>query len=578
MQCRVDIKHNIRSYRTSFSLQDNLLYYLNNHRGGFFRFFNGGAAFGDTNGLYTPAAPAHIYNSPQETQYAQKYPLYSHNNYDQKPQPQQHQQQQQHQAQYQQQQQLQDSTNTNLAFLTGLADAINQSGGINLSNLGANAGLLGNLASLVGGMTGLGGADSSASESQQSSATSGVFNVGEMFSNLLTGFVGNRFSSRRIKRSLTEDEQEVEMTTTSMSMMNTTTADLDPLLTLEKESKYVKETASKKRNLNTEMKAAAESEVSDSGESKADDLDIEEILAEDDDDDEENNVADASPEGRILSGTENVIEEPEGRILNRKPSRFQLHLNTVNFPAQNPTRFEKKIKFQPNYAHPNAVATNDDDVFVFQTNYVATNPTTVPDSIRFPDHSNLNTPRWPKKVSFDEAFRPQRPAALIDYDLPDHRIKMVFPDRTGTGNLKFDSIDFERSTAAPLPAALHRFGKILFGQQQQPTSVQQGQQFYYTVQQLQRPQHRPDEQLLNYVTPQPAYQNPYEHQHQTQYEDYTRYPPLNRAGSIDYNRPPTRRKNQHQQSQEDSSQNVYVTNGKGVVEYYINAAGKKVYV
>lgn len=155
--------------------EDDLLYYLNNHRGGFFRFFNGGAAYGDD------------VNSQnyQNLQYPQ----------------------QNYQNQYVQQGGGNGITNNpqqslNLGALQGLADAINQSGGINLSNLGSNLGLLGNLASLVGTMNG-----GSGNAVNSAGAGSGL---SQAFGNLLTGLVGSRFSRKVHKRSIMEDKVEVK--------------------------------------------------------------------------------------------------------------------------------------------------------------------------------------------------------------------------------------------------------------------------------------------------------------------------------------------------------------------------------
>lgn len=533
--------HNITVY-----LQDNLLYYLNNHRGGFFRFFNGGSAFGDLGALSPqPAVGAAGQNyNQQQSQYAQQYPLYSHQNYVQQPQP----------------QPTQESTNNNLAFLTGLADAVNQSGGINLSNLGANAGILGNLASFVGSMTGLGGGS-------VDNGSGG--SIGEMFGNLLTGFVGNRFSSRRIsKRSVVDGDAK---------MMNETRADLDPLMSLEKDSKYVKETASKKRNLNTEMKTAAEAEDSkenpmETVNSYDEEEEVEEIFAEDENEDDNE---DNAPEARIVNESPNQIEQPEGRILNRKPqpSRYQLHLNMVNFPSQNDHRFEKKIKFT-DHVHLNSVSPQHGDVFVFKTNYVETQPLSPSrDHFRFPVNNAYTDHRGSKRIKFEQTGEQQQQVQRpFDYGQHEHRIKMVFPDRTGTGNLKFDSAEFE--TEAPPPV---RYGRILSGLGQQSQQMYRPfpeenshEQNQHNYQDNNQNSNQNIIQHVNYVTSRPTY-NRYEH-----YEDYTRYPPLKRVGSSNYGY--DRSGDKPASSTPDSSQNVYVTNSKGVVEYYINAAGKKVYV
>lgn len=149
-----------------------LLYYLNNHRGGFFRFFNGGNSFGDDNFL----------------------------------QPQLQQQQQQQAA----------SQGLNLLALQALAETLN-----------GNSGSGFNLNNLIGG----GGSNSPIALQQQQqqhqqhyqglqaaesqSSFSGLLNMlkpstlTDVVSNLLTGVVGNRFSRKLSKRSI-NDEHKIQ--------------------------------------------------------------------------------------------------------------------------------------------------------------------------------------------------------------------------------------------------------------------------------------------------------------------------------------------------------------------------------
>lgn len=57
--------------------EDDLLYYLNNHRGGFFRFFNGGAAFGDDTNYQNKPNP-YTYNQQQQPQQQHQQHQYQH--------------------------------------------------------------------------------------------------------------------------------------------------------------------------------------------------------------------------------------------------------------------------------------------------------------------------------------------------------------------------------------------------------------------------------------------------------------------------------------------------------------------
>lgn len=140
--------------------EDEMLFYLNNHRGGFFRFFNGGNTFGDDN----------------------------NNNY--------------LQQQHQQQQQIPGASGANqglnLLALQALADTLNQGNGLNLGNLFSSPS---NHRPTVQNYAGL--------QADQSQGGGGFFSmfkpVSDVVSNLLTGVVGNRFSRRLSKRSLSDE-------------------------------------------------------------------------------------------------------------------------------------------------------------------------------------------------------------------------------------------------------------------------------------------------------------------------------------------------------------------------------------
>lgn len=153
--------------------ENQLLYYLNNHRGGFFRFFNGGNSFGDENNLQA------LQNINQQQQMAGA------------------------------------SQGLNLLALQALADAFNggasNGNGFNLNNLFSSAtssqyqrpavqqpnyqGLQGDHSQNVGLFSML----------KPSTLT-------EVVSNLLTGVVGNRFSRKISKRSLSSSEDDLKET------------------------------------------------------------------------------------------------------------------------------------------------------------------------------------------------------------------------------------------------------------------------------------------------------------------------------------------------------------------------------
>lgn len=139
-----------------------MLFYLNNHRGGFFRFFNGGNSFGD------------------DSNYLQ-------------------QQQLQLQQQQQQQQISGADQGLNLLALQALADTLNQGSGFNLGNLFSSpSNQRPTVQQNYGGL-----------QADQSQGGGGFFGmlkpVTDVVSNLLTGVVGNRFSRRLNKRSLPDE-------------------------------------------------------------------------------------------------------------------------------------------------------------------------------------------------------------------------------------------------------------------------------------------------------------------------------------------------------------------------------------
>lgn len=139
--------------------EEQMLLYLNNHRGGFFRFFNGGNSFGDDSYLQTQ-------------QFAQQQSQLGG---------------------------LDANQGLNLLALQSLASTLNQGGnGINLSNLFSSPS---NNRPAVQPYPGL-------QADQSSGGFFGMFKpngLTDIVSNLLTGVVGNRFSRRLSKRSLPDE-------------------------------------------------------------------------------------------------------------------------------------------------------------------------------------------------------------------------------------------------------------------------------------------------------------------------------------------------------------------------------------
>lgn len=506
-----------------------MLYYLNNHRGGFFRFFNGGASFGDdSNYNYNHNNQQNIYQNNQHNQ-----------NYNQ---------------QHPQQSTPQQSTVSSLAALQNLAEVINQSDGINLSNLASNGGLFSNLAGLVGGNGGgtadllslIGGnaaSDSSGSGASGilSSLISGVnagstpagvnnggalslltglaqnagstANIGNVVGNLLTGFIGNRFSSRKIsKRSVADndagkssEEIDVETDTENASIVDGKVNSSDELSDIEPRIVHGKVPI-----------LSISNDQSPSAIKFTDDV---EYTYRDEKQIKFNGIGDDSEKSFFIFPANDIGE----------------HNENIIFPTSNDAlRTSKKIKFQRTESDPTHFfpASNGDD-----------------------------------HQSFNEIN-----------DTP-HRIKMVFPDdRTGTGNLIFDNHRFDTDSTST------RIGKILSGLR--------------VLQQLQTQQLNGNVNRIHFdATNGHRYEsnsnfnaNPLS-SHHTQSNDgyqqsfpnrYTTNQQANnhRFGNQNYNI------NYNSQSSyngahnggDDSSQNVYVTNGNGVVEYYINSAGVKVYV
>ncbi len=518
-------------------LQDDLLYYLNNHRGGFFRFFNGGATFGD------------------DTNY----------NYNQNSQPQNHYQNGQHNQNYNQQPAAtQQTTISNLAALQNLAEVINQSDGINLSNLASNGGLLSNLAGLVGGSGGNGAADllsligGNAASNAVGSGASGILNslisagnvgspapggnnggaislltglaqnagsnsnIGSVVGNLLTGFIGNRFSSRRIsKRSVADVDVGGEE--------------------------------------NGEIKSIGKTD---------DNTDSENASVENTTDEQQSDI-----EPRIVHGKLPILS-----TLNEPSSSNIKFTDEINDKHCN----EKQIKFNDN---------NNDSkksFFIFPANDIAEHN----ENVIFPT-SNDDAFRTSKKIKFQRTESDPHffPANNNDHqsfneinDTP-QRIKMVFPetDRTGTGNLIFDNQKFDDTNIDST-----RVGRILSGLRvlQQLQQVQQlngnTNRILFDAQNINRYESNSNSNvnanpLYSLAQSNNGYQQSFPNRYTTTNQQANNHRFGNQNYNINYNSQSGSYNGAHG-GNDDSSQNVYVTNGNGVVEYYINSAGVKVYV
>ena len=141
--------------------EEQMLHYLNNHRGGFFRFFNGGNSFGDENYLQ------------------QQKPDDGQSGIDS------------------------NSQGLNLYSLQALAGALNQGNGINLSNLFSSpSNQRPTVQRYPQGLQ---------ADQSQNSGFFGMFKpnmLTDAVSNLLTGIVGNRFSRRLSKRSSFDESDD----------------------------------------------------------------------------------------------------------------------------------------------------------------------------------------------------------------------------------------------------------------------------------------------------------------------------------------------------------------------------------
>lgn len=500
--------------------EDDLLYYLNNHRGGFFRFFNGGAAFGDEQNYQQQNYQQQNYqHNPNQFQYQPQY----------------------HQSAPPPQQQSPDdgSLQTNLAALQNIASAINSGDGINLSNLGANsnlfsglagllngggsssntgsgggfdlsslasnAGLLGNLASLVGSTMNQSPPSKAPPDDQGQSLT-------ELVGNLLTGFVGQRFAGRKIhKRSIVtfDDEQN----STDFSEDNNEIYRNLP----KKISAFKLKLAASKLKFPEQSKFKFPEELHE---------------AEEEDDKQIEGV-----EGRILNSRPSIHandDEDNHRFVfdSNRDSKNVNFVNRITGPTPLPnyngnSQSDSQIYFNNN---------QNNDEFRIASNHRA------PKLMKFQDDVQQSGPNYSPFFQQDA-----QDSVRFDTTSINRPSKMIFPDRTGTGNLRFDHDEYTHG---------NRYGKILSYGNQRPQNNDANRVTFGQTDRFSTEPH------INYS-------NNRQHNQNTNYYNQN-YPTLshNRYSASSSNR----------QRDEHSSQNIYITNGEGKIVYYINAQGKKVYV
>lgn len=569
-----------------------MLNYLNNHRGGFFRFFNGGASYGD----------AEDFGYDQQQQYQQ-----------QNQQQQQYDQQYQQQPAYQQQPQQQSPLGgIDLGTLSSLAEAINSGGGINLSNLGSNLGLLGNLASLGSALGGGGGAATSAPQKTTPSPSSGSnlsllstlgsqLGLGDTVSNLLTGIVGARFKGRSARKLSKRSTESVEdMVDDSLDKLLLSLGDDKSTVDRELDGP-----PSKKRNLNKEI--GDDATITEN----ADKTSFNKRKKYHQDNEKKEKIRSVEKllgiQARIIN-KEDIQAEAEGRITNNHPIPSEsLLLNPIIFPEDYQQNLHSGTTSH-GVAFPPFQDPNQSPVSGLKASFF-------PKGVSIP----LDENRGGKAYQFSHSTVHQSPAPLVPYnplqfpesyqnsegiilDIPKplpleyyDRTKMIFPDRTGTGNLRFDNeifqnkYHFNQGNLNPVPINpnilghnLIRIGRILTGTNaNRPLSYQQSFNQHSAGVSFNRGDvlvfHNNRDQNNNYNS---QAQRP-------QFDFGNRYPIYGNGNSNPYqvqeNRPQSTNyySNNRYQSPatlQDNTNKVYVTNEQGIVTYYLNERGEKVAV
>jgi hypothetical protein len=383
-----------------------------------------------------------------------------------------------------------------LAALQTLADTINNSGGINLSNLGSNAGLLGGLGTLLANGGGSGAASGigallnninigggGGGGQQYPGQNSGTFslldsgNYGGIFSNLLSGLVGQRYAGKTYSRH---------------------------------QRRSIKETSERSNKNVIADKAPASDEIKEADEKKEE--------------------------------SKNEQPEVEARIVNNKDIASSLfdQDKTSFFPEDSP-RKSKKI-------NPSG------DVFV----------------LNFP---NKDAPNPLQSGNFFPEIRP----------LSSRKTKMIFPDRTGTGQLIIDTEYLDRDLSSNNRGQGIRFGKILSGPKY-PNSNGQVVQFendYDRPYRTTTTTTRPYIDFSNTRRPIDYYTNNNKEYNNNNSNDYNRYD-RDRYTTTRYTTPRyenNRYSSSNSNRGEDYNNRIYVTNSQGKTEYYIDGnSGQKKYL
>lgn len=321
----------------------------------------------------------------------------------------------------------------------------------------------------------------------QETDSTGSYSLNNMFANLLTGLVGNRFASRKISK------RSIESTTNNLKI-----------------SKDEKEITTDELEIMEDFTDAPPCTKTDSDLSCLSDTDVDEV------------------EERIINHKNNVASSgPNILFPNQKQFQQSNQVKFVDFDiTQNGVPILK-------LAEPLKFPLETDDVrngkqISFQK---IENSQVESGGFNFPVNNGN------KELNTEEAYD------NLNKDL--RKLKMVFPDRTGTGNLRFDNKEFERLSYD----VGYRLGKILSGLKK--TNPSDGSSPIDT---------------FTFGQGDNKYQS----------NNYNRYDSSHTNNNY-YNYQTTRRPFIIANPPEDTSQNIYVTNSQGVTEYYIKN-GQKFYI
>lgn len=482
-----------------------------------------------------------------------------------------------------------------------------------MSNLGSNLGLLGNLASLGSALGSLGGgaaatpaAKPSPQKQQPASSLSSLgsnlsllsnlgsqLGLGNTVSNLLTGIVGARFNGRKArklsKRSTELSDESLDELLLSLGEEPATTDSDGPPSKKRNLNKEIGDDATKvehieKAGLQKKKKYHQELEKKEKIRAVEKFLGIQARIINKEE-------IQAESEQRIVHG--NSAIHSESLLLNPIvfPEDYEpvVHINSprpitaapvLTFPSQD-TREQKQL--QPTFAFPSGFQASDviRGGKAFQFSHSAPLQPS-PQQVPF------------NKLQFPETFQnsdgiildiPQ-PLPLEYYD----RTKMIFPDRTGTGNLRFDSEEFNQQEPFNFNQNRIRIGRILTGASQNPPVSYQGN--YNENHSGSTSSFNRGDVLIFHSNSNGNnnYNNP---QARPQFDFGNRYPLNN--NQVNNNRYQVQQRptyqsqnygsNQRYQNtynggnnNRDDGQKIYVTNGQGVVTYYVNERGEKIAV